>query len=57
MYFDPVYRYARDGIKSFFLFVTKEKQKVFTGPNSHPLLKNNNHFVYEFLKALLVPEA
>jgi len=37
--------------KVFFLFVTKEKQKVLTGPNSHSRLKYNNRFVYEFLQS------
>ena len=37
---------TKDGIKLSFLFVTKEKQKVFTGPNSRPRLKNGNQFVH-----------
>ena len=41
----------------FVLFETKENQKVLTGPNSHPLLKYGNRFVYEFLKALFLPGA
>ena len=48
---------TKDCTKSSVLFVTKENQKVFTGPNLHPPLKNSYQFVYEFLKALLLPKA
>jgi len=37
--------------KVFVLFVAKENQKAFTGPNSHTRLTDSSLFVHEFLQS------